>query len=148
MVKIVAKNKKAFFDYQILEDFEAGLVLRGLEIKSIRAGRVNISGSYVKPFGHEGIQELWWVGGDFNLGGEDDSRSRKLLLHKNEAERLMGKLSAGNLTIMPLELYLSRGRAKLKIGLAQKRKQHDKRELLKKRSVDREIDQTLKDKSH
>ena len=98
-MKLVSKNKKAFFDYEILEDWEAGLVLSGDEIKAIRAGRVNITGSYVKPFNHEGSDELWWVGASFNLGESDDTRSRKLLMHKNEVERIIGRLSAGNLTV-------------------------------------------------
>jgi len=147
MVKIVTKNKKAYFDYEILEDWEAGLVLHGPEIKAIRAGRVNMTGSYVKPFAHEGVQELWWVGGDFHLEGNiDDARSRKILMHKTEVERILGRLSAGNCTVVPLELYLQRGLAKLKIGLATKRKLHNKRDLLKKRATDREIERSLKEK--
>ena len=144
-MKLVSKNKKAYFDYEILEDWEAGLVLSGDEIKAIRAGRINITGSYIKPFNHTGTDELWWVGASFNLGEADDTRSRKILMHKGEVERILGRLSAGNLTVVPLELYLQRGLAKLKIGLASKRKLHNKRDLLKKRVTEREIQRTLKD---
>lgn len=147
VMKLVTKNKKAYFDYEILEDWEAGLVLHGSEIKAIRAGRVNMTGSYVKPFAHEGVQELWWVGGSFHLeGDENDTRSRKILIHKAELERILGRLSAGNCTVVPLELYLKRGLAKLKIGLAVKRKLHNKRELLKKRASEREIEKSLKER--
>lgn len=146
-MKPIASNKKAYFDYLISDDLEAGLVLTGEEIKAIRDKRVNISGSYVKPFIADGANELWWVGSNFNIENGDQSRSKKLLLHKIEIERLTGKLSAKNLTIVPLELYLSRGRAKLKIGLASRKQVHDKRETLKKRDVEREVARRLNDRS-
>ena len=146
-MKPVASNKRAYFDYSITDDVEAGLVLTGEEIKAIRAKRVNISGSYVKPFVADGANELWWVGSNFNIENGDQSRTKKLLLHKTEIERLTGKLSAKNLTIVPLELYLSRGRAKLKIGLASRKQIRDKRETLKKRDVEREVARRLNDRS-
>lgn len=146
-MKPIASNKKAFFDYSISDDLEAGLVLTGEEIKAIRDKRVNISGSYVKPFVADGANELWWVGSNFNIENGDQSRSKKLLLHKIEIERLTGKLSAKNLTIVPLELYLSRGKAKLKIGLASRKQTADKRETLKKRDVERDIERRLNDRS-
>jgi len=146
-MKPIASNKKAYFDYSITDDLEAGLVLTGEEIKAIRDKRVNISGSYVKPFVADGANELWWVGSNFNIENGDQSRTKKLLLHKTEIERLTGKLSAKNLTIVPLELYLSRGRAKLKIGLASRKQVHDKRETLKKRDVEREVARRLNDRS-
>lgn len=146
-MKPIASNKKAFFDYSISDDLEAGLVLTGEEIKAIRDKRVNISGSYVKPFMADGANELWWVGSNFNIENGDQSRSKKLLLHKIEIERLTGKLSAKNLTIVPLELYLSRGKAKLKIGLASRKQTADKRETLKKRDVERDIERRLNDRS-
>ncbi|MDO8655534.1 MAG: SsrA-binding protein SmpB [bacterium] len=146
-MKSIASNKKAYFDYSITDDLEAGLVLTGEEIKAIRDKRVNISGSYVKPFVADGANELWWVGSNFNIENGDQSRTKKLLLHKTEIERLTGKLSAKNLTIVPLELYLSRGRAKLKIGLASRKQVQDKRETLKKRDVEREVARRLNDRS-
>lgn len=139
-MKPVASNKKAFFDYSVLDDWEAGLVLTGLEIKAVRAGRVTIGGSYIKPFSNEkGQTELWWIGSHFNLENGDQTRTKKVLLNRSEIERIIGKLSAGEYTVIPLELYLQRGLAKLKIGLAARKKKHDKRETLKKRDSDREI---------
>ena len=146
-MKQVAQNKKEFFDYSITDDVEAGLVLTGEEIKAIRDKKVNIGGSYVKPFVKNGATELWWVGSNFNIENGDQSRTKKLLLHKEEIERLAGKLSAKNLTIVPLELYLSRGRAKLKIGLATRKQTQDKRETIKKRDVEREVARRLNDRS-
>lgn len=142
-MKPVAQNKKAYFDYQILEDWEAGIVLLGTEIKSVRSGRVTISGSYVRPFTNEnGTVELWWVGSHFPLAGVgDETRTKKILLSRGEIERLQGKLSAGEYTVVPLELYLKRGLAKLKIGLAVRKKKHDKRELIKKKDTERDITQ-------
>lgn len=138
-MKPVASNKKAFFNYQILDDWEAGLVLTGLEIKAIRAGRVTIGGSYIKPFTTNGKTELWWVGSHFNLENGDQTRTKKILLNRSEIEKITGKLSAGEYTVVPLELFLQRGLAKLRIGLASRKKKQDKRETLKKRDSDREI---------
>jgi len=146
-MKAIATNKKAYFDYSITDEIEAGLVLTGAEIKAVRAKRVNITGSYVKPFSQDGDQELWWVGSNFNVENEDQSRTKKLLLHKTEIERLAGKLSAKNLTIVPLELYISHGVAKLKIGLAARKQKADRRETIKKRDVDREVARRLNDRS-
>lgn len=141
----MSKNKKAFFDYEILEDWDAGLVLIGPEIKAIRANRVNISGSYVRPFRTEsGGTELWWVGSNFNLDDGDKSRTKKLLLHKDEINRILGKLSAGEYAVVPLELMLSHGFAKLKIGLAKRKKKYDKREAIKQRTTDRQIERRLR----
>lgn len=147
-MKSVATNKKAFFDYKIEDDLEAGLVLTGAEIKAIRAKQVNINGSYVKPFaGPNGRSELWWVGSNFNIDG-DESRSKKLLLHQEEIARLVGKLTGKGYTILPLELYLARGKAKLKIGLGSRKKQHDKRAILKERDIDRAVSRRLNDRSN
>lgn len=144
-MKIVAKNKQAFFNYEILDELEAGLVLLGPEIKAIRAGRATINGSYVKPFQNAaGASELWLVGSNFHVTDGDPTRTKKLLAHKTEIKRLLGKLTSGDYTIVPLELYLQRGRAKLKVALAAKRKKHDKREVLKKRDNDREMQQKLR----
>lgn len=146
-MKPIASNKKAYFDYSITDDLEAGLVLTGEEIKAVRDKRANISGSYIKPFIKGGANELWWVGSNFNIENGDQARTKKLLLHKIEIERLTGKLSSKNLTIVPLELYLSRGRAKLKIGLAKRKNEQDRRETLKKRDTERELTRRLNDRS-
>lgn len=130
---ISISNKKAFFDYQILENYEAGIVLTGNEIKAIREGRINITGSYVKLINGE----VYWLGGDFNIP-EDNQRTRKLLLHEDEIKRLAGKSSEDGLTIIPLKLYLKRGKAKLEIGVGKGLKKYDKRDKLKKRDTDRE----------
>lgn len=143
-MKPIASNKKAFFDYQITDTWEAGLALTGLEIKAIRAKRVNITGSYVKPFtSSDGKTELWWIGSHFNIENGDQTRTKKVLLHRAEIERIIGKLSAGEFTVVPLELYLNRGLAKLKIGLAERKKKYDKREQIKKKDVDRRISEEL-----
>lgn len=143
-MKPIASNKKAFFDYQILEDWEAGVALTGAEIKAIRAKRVNISGSYIKPFtSPEGKTEMWWIGSHFNIENGDQTRSKKILLHRSEIERLVGRLSAGKFTVVPLELYLKRGLAKLKIGLASRKKKYDKREQIKKKDIERRLSEEL-----
>lgn len=147
-MKPIAQNKKAYFDYSVTDELETGLVLTGEEIKAVRDKRVNITGSYIKPFSDkDGHSELWWVGSHFNIENGDQSRTKKLLAHKVEIERMIGKLSAKNLTIVPLELYLTRGKAKLKIGLASRKQNQDKREDLKKKDVEREIARRLNDRS-
>lgn len=145
-MKIVARNKKAYFDYAILGHLEAGLVLLGPEIKSIRANRVNIEGSYIKPFiGENKKQELWWVGSHFHLASPgDETRTKKLLVNRTEIDRWVGKLTSGNCTIVPLELYLQRGIAKLKIGLAQRKQKQDKRASLKEKSINKSLRERLK----
>lgn len=140
-MKPLAQNKKAFFDYTVQDQWQAGLVLLGSEIKIARAGRVTISGSYIRPFtGENGKIELWWVGSHFP-GAPDETRTKKILLSRAEIEKIQGKLSAGEYTIIPLELFLQRGLAKLTIGLATRKKKHDKREVLKRRDSDRDISQ-------
>jgi SsrA-binding protein len=140
----IATNKKAWLDYSILDSLEAGLVLLGPEIKAIRAKRATLGGSYVKPLtSKQGVTELWWVGGHLATETGDQDRSRKLLLHQSEIEKLAGQLTAKGYALLPLELYLSRGRAKLKIGLAVRKKAPDKREVLKRRDIDRDLERDL-----
>ncbi len=91
------------------------------------------------------IPEMWWVGSNFNLGGQgDETRTKKVLLSREQIERIQGKLSAGEFTLLPLELYITRGLAKLKIGLAVRKKKYDKRELIKIRDFERELDQQFR----
>ena len=132
-------NKKAQFDYELSDFVEAGIVLLGEEIKAIRAGRVNISGSHIRIM----HGEVYWIGGDFNLAG-DGQRTRKLLLHKNQIQSLVGKTMEKGMTLIPLKLYLKKGRAKLEIGLGKGRKNFDKRELLRRRDLDREAARSIK----
>jgi len=142
----IATNRKATHLYEILETYEAGLVLTGAEIKAIRAHKVSLAGSYGRLLGNGPDQdpELFWVGGTITVPGEDATRSRKLLLHRKEIGRLIGKLTEKGLTLIPLSLYLKRGRAKLEVGLGRGRKAHDKRDVIKARESRREIDRHTK----
>jgi SsrA-binding protein len=133
--KPIAENRKARFNYEVLETFEAGLALNGPEIKAIRAGQLDLSGSYAKPVGGE----LFWIGGRIAVKDGDPTRSRKLLLHKEQIEEIIRSHTEKRLTTIPLKLYLKKGRAKLLIGLARGRKKSDKREVLKARDLDREL---------
>lgn len=140
-VKIVQKNRKAFFNYEIVDRVEAGLVLTGSEVKSIRAGQVSIQESYAKV--RKG--EVWVVNmevaayknaGPFN---HEPKRSRKLLLKRGEINRLIGKTAERGLTLIPLSLYFKNGYAKMEIGLARGKRQYDKREAIKSRDVARDL---------
>ena len=134
-------NKKARFDFDIIESFEAGLVLNGLEIKEIRNGRVNMTGSYVKILN----DEVFWLGGIINVTAGDIQRTRKLLLHKEQIEKLFGKTQEKGLTLIPLKLYLTRGRAKMEVGLGKGMKKYEKRDVLKRRDIDREISSKIRE---
>lgn len=145
--KIIATNKKAYHEYFIEETYEAGIVLSGTEIKSIRAGKVSLREGYVKIDG-----EAWLIdvhiapyerGSYFNL---EPTRKRKLLLHKEEINRLRGKVNEKGLTIVPLRLYLKGGRAKVEIGLARGKKIYDKRAAIAEREARRQIERALKSK--
>ncbi|MCX6812799.1 MAG: SsrA-binding protein SmpB [Candidatus Berkelbacteria bacterium] len=133
-------NKKARFEYEFLENFEAGIVLSGEEIKAVRSNKVNLTGSHVKIIGGE----AFWLGGIITVTNGDQQRTRKLLLHKNEIEKLVGKSQTQGATIVPTKIYLKRGRAKIDIALSRGKKLHDKREILKKRDQEREIARKIK----
>ncbi|QQG50256.1 MAG: SsrA-binding protein SmpB [Candidatus Berkelbacteria bacterium] len=144
----IARNKKAFFDYEIEDSVEAGLVLLGAEIKAIRAKDVNITGSYIKPFADKsGRVELWWVGSHFGVAEGDQTRTKKLLLNRREIDHITGRQSAKGQTILPLELFINRGRAKLKIGLGTHKKPHDRREELRERAVQRDAERDWRERS-
>ena len=139
-------NRKAYFDYHILERIEAGLILTGTEIKSIRAGQVNIRGAYIRP--KDG--ELWLVdchialyhaGGIFN---HDPTRPRKLLLHGEQVASLMDSVGQKRLTMVPLRLYIKNHVAKVELGLARGKKQYDKRRSIIERETDREARRALR----
>jgi SsrA-binding protein len=146
--KIVAKNKKARHEYHLLEFYEAGLVLTGTEIKSIRAGRVSLQRSYVQP--RDG--ELWLVEAHIaeyehgNRENHEPTRPRKLLLHRREINNILDKLQQKGLTAVPTMLYLKDGRAKIEIALARGKQLHDKRSTLAKRDSQRQIERALKQK--
>ncbi|HZW68067.1 MAG TPA: SsrA-binding protein SmpB [Pseudogracilibacillus sp.] len=145
--KPLAQNRKASHDYFIEETFEAGLVLQGTEIKSIRAGRVNISDAHVRIMNGEAFIINMHVapyeqGNRFN---HEPTRSRKLLLKRSEIDKLFGLVQQKGYTIVPLRLYIKNGFAKLLIGLGRGKKQYDKREDLKQKQMKRDIDRAIKD---
>ena len=140
---LIAKNRRARFDYEILEKVEAGLALVGTEVKSLRDRQVSFSDSYARIDNGEAhlfnlhIKPYAQATAAFN---HDPLRKRKLLLHAREIRRLVGKLSERGLTLVPLAIYFSeRGLAKVELGLGRGRKQHDKREAIRRRTADREM---------
>lgn len=139
-VKVVATNRKAGFEYFLLERFEAGLVLNGSEIKSIRAGQISIQESYVEI---EGGQQAWLVESHIapyeqaNRFNHDPKRRRKLLLHKKQIRDLWNNIRIKGMTIVPTRVYLKDGRAKIEIALAKGKKAYDKRATIAKRDAAR-----------
>jgi SsrA-binding protein len=144
--KTVATNRKAFRDYEILDRYEAGLVLTGSEIKSIRSGGANIREGYISPR----QDELWLLNAHIaaykpaSRTGHDPIRPRKLLLHRREIDRLISRVQERGLTIIPLRLYLKDGIAKVEIGLARGKRQYDKRAAIAKRDSERQVERLLK----
>jgi SsrA-binding protein len=144
--KTVATNRKAFRDYEILDRYEAGLVLTGSEIKSIRSGGANIREGYIAPR----QDELWLLNAHIaaykpaSRTGHDPIRPRKLLLHRREIDRLISRVQERGLTIIPLRLYLKDGIAKVEIGLARGKRQYDKRAAIAKRDSERQVERLLK----
>ena len=147
--KVVAENRKARFNYELGEHFEAGIVLTGSEVKSLRAGKGNIAESYADP--RHG--ELWLVNSNIpeylqaHHFNHTPKRPRKLLLHQRQINRLAGAVEREGMTIVPLKLYFNdKGRAKVEIALARGKKLHDKRETLKRRSWERERGRLMRQK--
>ncbi len=144
--QVIAVNKKARFTYEILEVFEAGLVLSGNEIKSIRAGGISLAEAYVRPQNNE----VFLIGAhikEYSFSHDPNYnpvRSRKLLLHKREIDKLRGRVEAKGLTIVPLRVYIKRGRAKLEIGVARGKAAPDKRQTIIAREKDREARRAMK----
>lgn len=147
--KVVATNRKAYHDYFIEEKFEAGIMLTGTEVKSLREGRANLQDSYasvkdgetflyhchISPYSHG------------NLMNHDPLRVRKLLLHKKEIHKLLGKTQQKGLTLVPLRIYFSeRGKAKVELGLAKGKKLHDRRDTIKSREASREVERAIKER--
>lgn len=148
--RVIAANRKARFNYEVLETVEAGLALVGSEVKSLRAGKANIAESYASPQGGElylvnaSIAPYAQAGPSTNHA---ERRPRKLLLHKRQLDRLVGQVRREGLTLVPLKLYFNaRGIAKLELALARGKKLHDKRETQKKRSWERERARLLREK--
>lgn len=145
-IKIIAKNKKAFFDYHIEEKVEAGIQLAGSEVKSLRDGRGNLSDSYVIIKNGEAFLLHAHIAPYPPAAGmnHQPKRTRKLLLHKNQILRFEGRLGQGGSTIIPLLLYFKRGKAKVEIGLAVGKKKYDKRAAIKKRESDRTLAKAMR----
>jgi SsrA-binding protein len=142
----LATNKKARHDYDILETFEAGLVLTGAETKAMKAGSVNLKGAFVTLRNNAAYVTNMHISRYTNAGGNDapdPTRSRKLLLHKKEIAYLRAKREADRLTIVPLSAFISHNRVKLEIALARGKRKYEKRETIKKRDLDRAIARNL-----
>ncbi len=146
-MKIFSENKKARFNYFVIESFEAGIVLTGREVKSIKSGRINLLGSYI--FLKNG--EAFLVGSDISpyqpenaLFDYNSKRDRKLLLKKKEIDYLIGKTKEKGLTLMPLKVYTNKSLIKIEIALVKGKKKKDKRESIKKKDTEREIGRKLK----
>jgi len=144
--KTITVNRKAYHDYHVLETIEAGLVLTGTEIKSIRSGRVNIRDAYAKPE----TGELWLVNAHIasyqaaSHFNHEPNRPRKLLLHRRQIDELAVMVTQKGLTLVPLRLYIKRGIAKLELGVARGKRLHDKREAIARRETEREIGRALR----
>ena len=149
-VKIIAQNKKAYHDYFVDEKYEAGIELFGTEVKSIRAGKVNLKESYCDI--KDG--EVFVVGMHIspyeqgNVFNKDPLRPKKLLLHKREILKLFGLVAQKGYTLVPLQIYLKNSRVKMEIGLCRGKKLYDKRESDAKREADRDMDRHMKDRSY
>ena len=139
---VFAENRRARHDYAVLETIECGIVLSGTEVKSLRRGGVSLSGAYAAVLGGE----LWLLGADIaayafgNRFNHEPKSRRKLLVHAREVEALRLKSEAKGLTLVPLRLYLKKGRVKLELGVCRGKALHDKRDALKKKAVDRDLD--------
>jgi len=144
--KSIAENRKAFHDYHIIETFEAGVALLGTEVKSIREGNVNLRDSYarvdggevwiynvhIKPYSHRGYAD------------HEPTRKRKLLLHRQEIKKLIGRTVERGMTLVPTRMYFKNGHVKIALGLAKGKQEHDKRETIRRREVDRETRAAVK----
>lgn len=149
MSKAISANKKAYHNYEIMDTYEAGIVLIGQEIKAIRAGKVNLQGSFARVAQTQNPKilkshklqanklELFLLNAHISVLDGDPIRTRKLLMHRKEISHLIGKIQQKGLSLIALELYLKRGKAKIKLGLARGLKLHDKREIIKKKDYNR-----------
>jgi SsrA-binding protein len=145
--KVIATNRKAFHDYTIEEKFEAGIVLKGTEVKSLREGKVNLRDSYARVDRNEIFLVHCHISpySHGNIMNHDPLRPRKLLLHRKEINKLLGKTQQKGLTLVPLRIYFSpRGQAKVEIGVAKGKKLYDRREAIKEREAGREMERAMK----
>jgi SsrA-binding protein len=147
--KAVATNRKAYHDYFVEEKFEAGIMLQGTEVKSLRDGRVNLQDSYASVKGGEAFLHHCHISpySHGNIMNHEPLRTRKLLLHRKEINKLLSKTQQQGLTLIPLRIYFSkRGLAKIEIGLAKGKKQHDRRASIKNREASREVERAMKER--
>jgi SsrA-binding protein len=144
--KLISDNKKARFDYSIVETFEAGIVLMGSEVKSLRDGSCNLKDAYVAFKGHEAFLQNAHIGvyKASSYNNHEPERHRKLLLHENELVDISAAIQEKGLTCVPLRLYFKRGRVKVEIALAKGKKKGDKRQASKEKDAKREIDRYMK----
>ena len=147
-IKIICQNRKAHHDYQILEALEAGLALSGPEVKSLRLGRANLKDSYAQVKGGEVWLHQAHISPYENApaGEQEPTRVRKLLLHRHEIKRIMGKVQGKGLTLIPLKLYFRSGKAKVEVALAKGKKLYDKRETIRERDEEREMQRAIRNK--
>ena len=144
----IAENRKAFHDYHVLDTWEAGMVLLGTEVKSIREGRVNLRDSYARV--EKG--EVWLYNVNISsyshrgYADHEPLRQRKLLMHREEIRKLIGKTTEKGMTLVPVRMYFRKGRVKVAIGLAKGKKDYDKRETIKRREIDRETRSAVKER--
>ena len=148
--KVIAKNKKAFHDYFVIEKYEAGIELAGTEVKSLRAGQVNLKDSYAEVTDGEiyvhGMHISPYEHG--NIFNKDPLRPRRLLMHKKEILKIFGLVKRDGITLVPLSLYWKGSRVKAELGLCKGKKLYDKREAAAKRSAEREMDRSMKNASY
>lgn len=146
--KVIAQNKKASHDYFIEDTYEAGIVLQGTEIKSIRAGRVNLKDSHARIDKRGEVQLINLHISEYEQGNRfnhDPTRTRKLLLHRKQIDKLIGLTQQEGYALVPLKIYIKNGFAKVLLGLGKGKKKYDKREDLKKKQMKRDIDRAIKD---
>jgi SsrA-binding protein len=147
--KLIASNRRVRHDFDILETYEAGLVLQGTEVKALRDGHADLKESYARVEGNE----AWLLGchispyAQGNRANHDPVRPRKLLLHRAQINRLLGKIMEKGLTLVPLRLYFKEGRAKVELGLAKGRKTLDKRQVIREREERREMDREIRERA-
>jgi SsrA-binding protein len=145
-IKIIAKNKKAHFNYTVEESYECGVVLVGTEVKSVKEGQISFPDAFAEiRSGEVWMKNVHIADNPFaSLWGHDPDRPKKLLLHKNEIKRLTRKVDEKGMTLVPLEFYLKKGRLKVQLGVCKGKKQFDKRDTVRGRDLDREMQRELK----
>ena len=146
-IKLIARNRKARHDYEVIDTYEAGIVLQGTEVKSLRAGKANLKDSYAavekgEVFLHHLHISPYEAGSHFN---HEPERPRKLLLHRAEIRRLLGRTQQQGLTLVPLKIYFKKGKAKVELALVRGKRQFDKREAIARRQAQRDVERALKD---